>query len=136
MPSAANQTSRLSWLSASLANKRDKILDLLSRLTGFGSGGRDDPSIFRKFADMLEEVATAKEEEQCLIARIDAVEQKHLSLRKSRKLKLAKPLTAAARLAAEEQPEPPRRGILWLVVVWYMFFRDRMDRKGQDFTID
>jgi len=136
MPSAANQTSRLSWLSTSLANKRDKILGLLSRLTGLSSSDRDNPSIFRKFADMLEEVATAQEEEKSLIARIDAVEQRHLSLRKGRKLKLARPLASSAHLAAEEQPEPPRRGILWLVVVWYMFFRERMGQKGQDFTID
>lgn len=108
-----------------------------------GTPGAIKPSVFRKFLDMMDQVATAKEKENEIISRIQAVEAKHRFQRKHKALKHASPqphddlqalLTADDELAYQRTP----KWWLWLLVLWGLLSmpRPKINQKRQNYTAD
>jgi hypothetical protein len=123
---------------AGLVGKRDRIVDLLRRLSGL-SRAAHKPKLFRKFLNMLDEVALAKREEAALISRIEAMEQKHRFLRQSKGLrqfgaKVAAPMPVL--FPKHPEPKPSRPSALWLLVIWYFILRQKNNQKNQGLTYD
>jgi hypothetical protein len=138
MSSLTRDESYLAWLMAGLVGKRDRIVDLLRRLSGLGRAAHK-PKLFRKFLNMLDEVALAKREETSLISRIEAIEQKHRFLRQSKSLrqfgvKAAAPLPVLFPKYPEPKPRGPSK--LWLLVLWYYLLRSKNNQKKQGLSYD
>lgn len=91
--SAQAEMSRLGWLSASLSTQKHKVMKLLSQISDLGGMRADKPILFQKFLNLMDQVATAKDEEVRILSYIDAIEQKHRFRRKEGKLKNPKPDT-------------------------------------------
>jgi len=85
------ETSRISWLAASLGTQRQRVADLLARIADIGHARFEKPALFQKFANLMDQVACAKEEEVCILSEIVAIEQKHRFNRKLGTLKHPKP---------------------------------------------
>jgi hypothetical protein len=142
MPALAGDSTRLAWLSARLANKRNRIIDLMRRMTGLGPVAALKPALFAKFLHMLDDVAVASKEEIQLLSRIEAVEGRHRVLRLGKKLKCAviRPKTEDSSGYTDEDHEldakRPSRSLLWLIVFWYLFMRDKRNQKKQGLTVD
>jgi len=142
MPALAGDSSRLAWLSARLANKRNRIVDLVRRMTGLGPMAALKPALFAKFLHMLDDVAAASKEEIQLLSRIEAVESRHRFLRIGKKLKCAakRPKTEDSNCYTDENHETdarrPSRSLLWLIVFWYLFMRQERNQKKQGLTVD
>src|ERR1700722_5984226 len=115
MTAYKNDTSRLTWLLAALAAQRDKLANLLCRLTGLGTPGAMNPSIFGKFLRLLEQVAAEREKEMRILDRIENVEKLHRYRREHHQLQDA----PAPQNPDDEEPddeaapEPARKGLLW-----------------------
>ncbi|HUY67676.1 MAG TPA: hypothetical protein VMV79_00040 [Alphaproteobacteria bacterium] len=140
--SIAKESGRLAWLGATLGQQRRKIARLLNRMAAFGPRGSMTPAVFRKFLGMLEQVAEAREQEMHLLSRIEDIEQKHRFMRKTRKLKRARPRPASGLPADFDWKaypglkKPPQRGIMWLLAFWYLFLRQKSSQKKQGLTAD
>ena len=140
MSALANENSRVAWLMARLANRRNHLIDLVRRLTGMGSPGAMKPSLFAKFTRMLEDVAASAREEMSLLKQIEDIEQKHRFLRKHKRLKCAVPKSKIpANANCEEAKHEPKSGfmrLLWLIILWYLFMRQKVNYKNQKLTAD
>jgi len=84
-------SSRLSWLTASLGERRSRLTSILRRMVGLGEPGAMKSSIFGKFLNLIEQVAGERDKEMELMSQIDAIEQKHRFMRDHHKLERADP---------------------------------------------
>ncbi|MGE3623475.1 MAG: hypothetical protein AB7H77_06365 [Bdellovibrionales bacterium] len=126
MLSIANEHGRLAWLAHKLDGKRYRICALLHRITGLGHPGTLKPRLFAKFVHFMDEVAVAKVEEMHLIARIEAVEQRHRLLRLEHRLRMAGPMSSRRATSDNKDICPPERraktSSLWKALLfWYLF---------------
>jgi hypothetical protein len=141
MPITAKEANRqIDWLMARLTGKRDRISGLLRRLVGMRPADKLKPSLFAKFLRMIDEIAAATQEENCLLGRIEHIEQKHLFFRRDKALKR---VTAGVKQAAnsnglaDERPKiRTSLGVLDLIVLWYVFMRSERNQKKQGLTAD
>lgn len=135
----SKDSSRLAWLAAVLAEKRDKIGHLLYRMTGFGIGAELKPAVFRKFLGILDQITEAKAEEMRLINQIEKIEQTHHLQRKNHKLRRAdfhhRPSQDFAS-DMENDVKRPSRSYLWLLAFWYLLMRKEINQKKQRLTVD
>jgi hypothetical protein len=140
VPVLANGNSRVAWLMARLVNRRNHIIDLVRRLTGLGTPGAMKPSIFAKFLHMLDDVGSSVREEMALLKQIEDVEKKHRFLRVAKRLKCAVPKaqTVANSNSGDIKKEPVSgfNRLLWLIILWYLFVRKKINYKKQDLTAD
>lgn len=125
MIAITKETKRFGWLAVALVDQRGRIASLLQRLKGFGEPGIMEPPLFQKFLRMLEQVAVEKDRETEIIRRIQAVEARHSSSRKSRKLKRAAPKPKPGKnrepeFVSEQQCERSRHGWLWIFALLYL----------------
>jgi hypothetical protein len=122
-----------------LANNRNRILGLLQRLTGLGpAGSLQPPALFAKFTHWLGEVAAAKDEEMSLMTRIENIEREHRFMRLAKRLKHAAPRqeTAYDHPYCNDNKRGFLRGSLLLILLWYLFMRQKINQKKQGLTVD
>jgi hypothetical protein len=133
--SLAKQSGRLAWLGAALSEQRRKIGRLLVRMTSLGPREAMKPAVFSKFLSMLEQVAVAQDEEIKLLSQIEAIEQKHRFMRKGKKLRRAQPRKAPLP-DWKDYPgaKRPAMSLWWLIILWYLFMRQKINQKKQALT--
>jgi hypothetical protein len=141
MSNISNPTTRLSWLAAKLGSERDRALQLIIRMRGMLTAGAlaaMKPAKFHKFMSLMDEVASARDEERLILSRIDAIEAHHKRKRKGRQLRRAAPRPAEDTMLEliPEPLKPQKDGFWWLVVLWYMLSRSKMNDKKQQLTYD
>jgi hypothetical protein len=133
------ESSRLAWLMAALGGHRDRIAGLLCRLRGIGAREAMNPSLFKKFLHMLDQVAFAREKEVRILNQIEAIEEKHRFRREHHQLESAadEPKeTLQLEEAEKSMAEHPRQKLLWLLAFWHLFMRNAINQKKQGLTAD
>lgn len=65
------------WFASVLADKKTRIAHLFAEIAGLGSPSSMKPRIFRRFLDLLAQIASEEEKEIDFINHIEAVELKH-----------------------------------------------------------
>ncbi len=80
------ENSRLHWLLARLSSQRIRISGLLRRLCNL-TPGMMKPAVFSKFIKLVDQIAVAKEHENTIICRIEAIEARHRFQRKRKMLR-------------------------------------------------
>jgi len=137
-------SSRIAWLSAALGAQHARLVTLLQRLRGMGTPDKMKPTMFRKFINVLEQVAVAKERETEIISRIQAIEAKHRFQRKRKALKHAHLTPEPANdwdkefgdRDAEQDHLP--KWVVWTLILWAFLSmsRPRINQKQQNLTAD
>jgi hypothetical protein len=140
MNAIAKQSSRLAWLAAVLSDQHHRLVGLLQRLSGLGQPGAMKPSVFRKFLGLLDQVSAAKEKENSIISRIEAMEAKHRFRRQRKQLKCANDEPRPQKdqslgLECELSGERPHRW-LWWVAVLILISQRGINQKKQSLTVD
>lgn len=79
------------WLQALIRDKGSRVKDLLNEIAALGVPGLMKPSIFRKFLDLLSQLATERDKEHALLSRVEAMEERHHFFRDHHKLEKADP---------------------------------------------
>jgi hypothetical protein len=138
MPVIRDHTSQIAWLTARLATHRNRILGLWRRVTGLGHAPSLKPALFAKFSHWLDDIAAAKTEEMNLMTRIEDIERKHRFMRLAKRLKLARPgyQLEVRNEDCEAAPNRPFHTLIWLIVFWYLFMRQKINQKMQGLTVD
>jgi len=144
MNAMAKGSSRIAWLSATLGAQHARLVALLQRMRGFGAPDRLSPSMFRKFLDVLDQVAVAKEKEGEIISRIQAVEAKHRFQRKHKTLKHAAVTSFPANDWDKEfddrdmKDEHLPKWLVWAFILWAFLSikRPKINQKQQSLTAD
>jgi hypothetical protein len=137
--SIIHNTASIGWLLVALDRKRNRLGFLLRCLTGSGTPGVMRPSLFRKFTDLLDQIAVEREKELRIMHRIEAVEQQHRYLRAHHQLEQiarAHEKEEPASDYSKEYPGRPKRDWLWFCVLWYLFARRTINQKKQSLTVD
>ena len=131
-------SSPLAWLSARLGLQRGKIADLLRWMRGLGTPGAMKPVVFAKFLRLLDQVASAREEEMLVLSQIETIERRHRFRREHHQLMAAEAVPEEGTDYPLPQTPDPREqgnGLLWLGVFWYLFVR-KINQKKQSLTSD
>lgn len=104
-------------LRAFLTSNKSRIKSIMNEVMGLGVPGLMKPDVFRKFLELLADVATEQEEENRLISQIEEVESLHRLNRSNHYLEQAslayEPKPAANGNETEEQER--RRFELWRI---------------------
>ena len=85
------ESGNIGWLQSLIGDKKSRIANLLGEIAALGSPGSMKPSIFRKFLELLSQVAREQESENDLITRIEDVERQHRFRRDHNQLEHANP---------------------------------------------
>jgi len=127
---------RLGWLSLTLAEQRNNISKILSRLKDIGVRAGTSLGLHKKFMGFLEQVAVEQEKELGLLHEIEAVEKQHQNMRKRNLLRHADAKPKPVFPAEENEPKAPPSGIWKLFGLLYMFSQTPVKHKSQELTVD
>jgi hypothetical protein len=134
-----SKETHLAWLAAALGGQRNRIIDLIRRMTSLGSPGGMNPRIFGKFLRLLDQVASARDREIGILDRIEAIEEQHRFCRKNHMLEhiQSDPRKNPEPDGQDEaETEQPNNSLLLFLVVWAAFFHHAINQKKQGLTVD
>jgi hypothetical protein len=112
------------WFASVLGEKRSRIAHLLGQIAGLGLPGMLKPKKFKKFLELMAQVAEEQDKEHDFIASIEAMEHRHSLRRDANQLERADPAYISQKSLVVENVE--RYQGLWRTArLW-------LDPEGQD----
>jgi hypothetical protein len=88
---AQHASGKSGWFASLLADKRSRIAHLFGEIAGLGAPADMKPSVFKRFLELLAQIAHEEERETDVLLEIEAVELKHRFRREHHQLERANP---------------------------------------------